>query len=114
MFSKNGERLCAFVCSLCFSYKKGKDLKFYLSAIIVFLVLAEIIPINNINEIYAQGLTIEDIKTNLWYNPPNVGDSTMREQTIIALDDILKISYPGPSDSDIMDFYALMMKKVKS
>jgi hypothetical protein len=80
----------------------------------IFITLIGLMQINNSNEIYAQGFTLEEIKTNLWYNPPNVGDSTMREQTIISLDDILKLSYPGSMDADIMDFYTLMMKKVKA
>ena len=42
-----------------------------------------------INPAYGQELTIEQIKNNLLNNPPNAGNPSIREETILALDAIL-------------------------
>jgi L-ascorbate metabolism protein UlaG (beta-lactamase superfamily) len=88
-------------------------MKIYISTIVIVFSLIAMNYINS-KRLYAQGLTIEEIKANLWYNPPNIGDSTLREQTIIDLDEMLKIWPGGAVTSDIIDFYAFMENKVNS
>ncbi len=65
------------------------------------------------NFLYAQGLTLEQIKTNLLANPPNTGDPIVREETITALDNILKHDSSRTAQS-VIDFYTFMMEKVKT
>lgn len=60
-----------------------------------------------------RGLTIEEIMTNLWYHPPNIGDPALREQTILDLDEML-ISYPVNTAADIKKFYEFMMLKANA
>ncbi len=78
----------------------------------LFVVLIVLIACDRASSMYAQELTLEQIKANLLDNPPNTGDPTIREQTILALDDILKDPSSRSSQS-IFDFYAFMMRKVK-
>ena len=86
-------------------------MKYTLYNIATSLLLIGIIQINIITPIYAQGLTLEEIRTILLNNPPNTGDQIIREQTILVLDDILKHDSSRTS-LEVFNFYNLMMEKV--
>jgi hypothetical protein len=81
--------------------------------IIILIVFQGFVTIDLISPIHAQGLTLDHIKTNLLENPPATGDPVLREQTILALDDILKNDSSRISPS-VADFYASMVEKVKN
>ena len=63
---------------------------------------------------YGQGFTMEEIEHNLIYNPPTLGNETLREQTILDLDDILEVSGLGNMPPEIGQFYSNMIEKVKT
>ncbi|MFQ5823555.1 MAG: FlgD immunoglobulin-like domain containing protein [bacterium] len=64
-------------------------------------------------DVFTLGPALEQIKNNLLNNPPNTGDPTVREQTILALDNILKDDSSRSSQS-VYNFYNLMMEKVNT
>lgn len=72
-----------------------------------------LVPIEISNPLSAQELTLQQIQTNLLNNPPNTGDPTVREETILALDDILKNDSSRTSQG-VHDFYTFMMEKVNT
>jgi hypothetical protein len=78
----------------------------------LILIILIITQVNNLTPVFSQEITLEQIKTNLLNNPPNTGDSTVRDQTIIALDNILKEDSSRTSQS-VFDFYTFMMEKVE-
>ena len=65
-----------------------------------------------ISFLMAQTLTIDQIKNNLLENPPNAGNSEIREQSIIQFDNILK-NDSSRTSIHIKNFYSTMMNKVK-
>ncbi len=87
-------------------------MKHMLLAVTMLLAPGGLASIDTANSVYAQGLTLEQIQATLLDNPPNTGDPTLREQTILALDDILKDDSSRSSPS-VFDFYAAMMENVK-
>lgn len=54
---------------------------------------------------------LDQIRETLLNNPPNSGDRLVREQTIMGLDDLLKIESSRDS-TNVFDFYVSMMQKV--
>ncbi|MCK4819813.1 hypothetical protein KA005_28875, partial [bacterium] len=86
--------------------------KFVILSITMLLVLAGLIPIEIINPAYAQEFTIEEIKNNLLNNPPNTGNPSVREETILALDAIL-LDDSSRTAQSVFNFYTFMMEKVK-
>jgi L-ascorbate metabolism protein UlaG (beta-lactamase superfamily) len=83
------------------------------SLITILMVSAGLLSLAIVNPVYAQGLTLEEIRLNLINNPPDTGDSTLREQTILALDEILKHDSSRTS-THVLNFYDLMMNKVNT
>ena len=79
----------------------------YKSAISFIVAVVWMMPL------FAQNLTLEQIKINLLNNPPNTGDPAVREETILALDSILKHDSSRTSQS-VADFYTFMMEKVET
>ncbi len=63
--------------------------------------------------LFAQRLSLDQIRNNLLNNPPNTGDLAIREETILALDDILKDDSSRTAQS-VIDFYDFMMEKVNT
>jgi L-ascorbate metabolism protein UlaG (beta-lactamase superfamily) len=61
----------------------------------------------------AQTMSVEQIKNNLLSNPPNTGNSIIRKESILALDQIL-LSDSGRRSKSISDLYTSMMQKVKN
>ena len=86
-------------------------MKYKVYIIATSFLLIGIFHINIVSPIYAQGLTLEEIRTILLNNPPNTGDPAVREQTILELDDILKHDSSRTS-LEVLNFYNLMMEKV--
>jgi L-ascorbate metabolism protein UlaG (beta-lactamase superfamily) len=77
------------------------------------IIIAMLILICGSGSAQNQGLTIEEIMTNLWYHPPNIGDPALREQTILELDGMLN-AFPVNTASDVKKFYKFMMLKANS
>jgi len=86
-------------------------MKYFFSPIIILIVSVRLFVLCNVNPAYAQGITLEQIRVNLINNPPNTGDSLLREQTILALDEILKDDSSRTSPK-VLSFYSSMMEKV--
>ena len=86
-------------------------MRFAIASLTVLLVSVAPVPIMNTDPAYAQGLTMEQIRNNLLSNPPNTGDPGVREETILALDAILRADSSRGAVS-VIDFYTSMMKKV--
>ena len=63
--------------------------------------------------LFAQELTVEQIRTILLDNPPNGGNPVIREETILALDNTLKNDASRGSPS-VSNFYYQMMNKVNT
>ena len=77
-------------------------------------VLGGVLFINHITvSVFAQDLTLDQIKTSLLNNPPNSGDPEIRKQMLLALDDIL-LPASSRSSQDVFDFYVSMMDKVNN
>ena len=72
---------------------------------------SDIVRIGYATSLFTQELTLEQIKTNLLNNPPNTGDPTVREETILALDEILKY-YSFSVSQSVNNFYTFMMENV--
>jgi L-ascorbate metabolism protein UlaG (beta-lactamase superfamily) len=88
-----------------------KTMKYIFSSITILLMSVGLLPLCKVDPIYAQGFTLEQIRVNLINNPPKTGDPLLREQTILALDEILKHDSSRTS-SKVLNFYNLMMEKV--
>jgi L-ascorbate metabolism protein UlaG (beta-lactamase superfamily) len=61
--------------------------------------------------VITQHNTLEQIKSNLLNNPPNTGDPTVREQTILDLNNIL-LNDSSRGSQAVYNFYNFMMEKV--
>jgi L-ascorbate metabolism protein UlaG (beta-lactamase superfamily) len=80
----------------------------YWNIIYIFcFYLINIIPYSS----QAQEISLEEIKTNLVNNPPNSGDLIIREETILALDNILK-NDSSRTSTQMQNFYSSMMEKM--
>ncbi|MCH7886563.1 MAG: T9SS type A sorting domain-containing protein [Candidatus Marinimicrobia bacterium] len=76
-----------------------------------FIILLLLISIRV--TLFAQELTVEQIKTILLDNPPNGGDPVIREETILALENILN-NDASRSAQSVSNFYYQMMNKVNT